>query len=403
MSMAETISRGRAGLSDRAMTIYAALTAVGFSATSSAPTPLYHVYQQTMQLSAATVTAIFAAYSFAMLASFLTVAKLSDYVGRKPMILASLLINAVALVLFITAGSAWELILARIVQGVATGIAITSLGAAIMDTDKANGALLNSVTALIGLMVGSLLAGVLVAFAPLPMQLVYIVLLAITLGEAVVLAAMPETTTHKHGGLKALAPHLSVPAAARPVLIKLLPLNVAGWAFGGFYLSLMPTLVAVATGIASPFIGAAVVSAMMLTAAIAVFALRHVAAERLLLTAMLGLLAGIAVTLGSVYLQSVPLMFLGTVIAGVGFGSAYSGNLRAILPLAGAHERAGLLATYFVESYIAFSVPAVIAGLLAPTLGLVTTTYYYGAVLIVLIVISLLATQQRRPQRQMEI
>jgi len=96
-------------------------------------------------------------------------------------------------------------------------------------------------------------------------------------------------------------------------------------------------------------------------------------------------------------------MIVGTIIAGVGFGNAYSGNLRALLPLAGAHDRAGLLATYFVESYIAFSVPAVIAGLLVPMLGLVTTTYYYGAVLIVLIVISLLATQPRRPARQMEI
>jgi MFS family permease len=338
-----------------------------------------------------------------MLASFLTVARLSDYVGRKPMILAALLINAAALVLFITADSAAQLILARVVQGVATGIAIATLGAAILDTDKTHGALLNSVTAFIGLMLGSLLAGVLVAFAPLPGQLVYIVMLGVTLAEALVLAAMPETTAGKAGALRALKPRLSLPVAARPVLVKLLPLNVAGWALGGFYLSLMPTLVTVATGIASPFIGAAVVSALMLTAAVTVFTLRNLTAERMLLIAMLGLLTGIAVTMGAVYLQSVPLMIAGTVVAGVGFGMAYSGNLQTLLPLAGAHERAGLLATYFVESYIAFSVPAVIAGLLVPTLGLVTTTYYYGAVLIVLIVISLLATQQRQPRRQMEI
>ena len=141
----------------------------------------------------------------------------------------------------------------------------------------------------------------------------------------------------------------------------------------------------------------------MLTASVTVFAFRKLAPARMLMISMIGLIAGIAITLGAVYLQSVPLMILGTIVAGIGFGNAYSGNLRTLLPLAGEHERAGLLAAYFVESYVSFAVPAVIAGLVAPTLGLVTTSYYYGAVLIVLILISLLASLERRPARMMEI
>jgi MFS family permease len=394
--MPALVASPRGVLSTRATTLYAAITAITFSATSSAPTPLYHLYLQDWGLSPALVTVIFAAYAFAMLAAFLTVARLSDYVGRKPMILTALLLNAAALVLFITAGNATELILARIVQGLGTGIALTTLGAAILDTDKVNGALYNSVTAFIGLMVGSLLAGVLVAFAPMPGQLVYIVLLIVTLAEAGVLAVAPETTAGKPGALTVLRPHVSVPKAAMGPLIRLLPLNIAGWALGGFYLSLMPTLVTIATGAKSLFIGAAVVSALMLTAAITVFAFRKLAPARMLIISMLGLIAGIAITLAAVYLQSAPLMILGTVLAGVGFGNAYSGNLRTLLPLAGEQERAGLLAAYFVESYLSFAIPA-------PVFGLVTTTYVYGAVLIVLIMISLIASIERRPQRTLEI
>ena len=403
MSMASIATASRRTLSTGAMTVYAALAAVTFSATSSAPTPLYHVYQQNWGLSPAIVTVIFAAYAGAMLVSFLTIARLSDYIGRRPMILAALLLNAAALVLFITAGNAFELIAARVVQGLGTGIALTTLGATILDTDKANGALLNSVTAFLGLMVGSLLAGVLVAFAPLPTELVYIVLLVVTLAEAAVLLIAPETTTGRQGALQVLKPHVSVPRAAMGPLIRLLPLNIAGWALGGFYLSLMPTLVTITTGTKSVFIGAAVVSALMLTASITVFAFRKLAPARMLTIAMIGLIAGIAITLGAVYLQSVPLMILGTIVAGVGFGNAYSGNLRTLLPLAGEHERAGLLAAYFVESYVSFAVPAVIAGLAAPVLGLVTTSYYYGAVLVVLILISLVASLERKPARMMEI
>lgn len=403
MSMASIATASRRTFSNRAMTLYAAVVAISFSATSSAPTPLYHFYQQSWGLSPAIITVIFAAYAFGMLASFLTIARLSDYVGRRPMILSALLLNAVALVIFITAGSAAELIAARIVQGLGTGIALTTLGAAILDTDKANGALYNSVTAFLGLMVGSLLGGVLVAFAPLPAQLVYIVLLVVTLAEAAVLLVAPETTTGKPGALKVLKPYVSVPKAAMGPLIRLLPLNIAGWALGGFYLSLMPTLVSIATGTKSLFVGAAVVSALMLTASITVFAFRKLAPARMLTISMVGLIAGIAITLGAVYLQSAPLMILGTIVAGVGFGNAYSGNLRTLLPLAGEQERAGLLAAYFVESYVSFAIPAVIAGLAAPVLGLVTTSYYYGAVLIVLILISLVASLERKPARTMEI
>jgi hypothetical protein len=157
----------------------------------------------------------------------------------------------------------------------------------------------------------------------------------------------------------------------------------------------MPTLVAVATGIRSPFIGALVVSALMFTAAIMVFALRGLSPQRLVSMAALAMAAGVAVTLGGIHMQSAVVMIGGTMLAGVGFGAAYAGILRTLLPMAGAHERAGLLAAYFVESYLIFAVPAIIAGLAAPVLGLVWTGEIYGMVLIALNGLSLLAAAER--------
>ena len=403
MSIPAQFARPSASLSPRAATAFAFLTAVSFSAATSAPTPLYHVYQQAMALSPLTITLVFASYAFAMLASFLTVARLSDFVGRKPMILVSLLINALSLLIFITAASAGQLILARVVQGIGNGIAMTTLGAAILDTDAKNGPLYNSVTAFLGLMVGSLLAGTLVAFAPLPTQLVYVVLLAVTLLEAAVLVVVPETTARHPGALHVLVPHAAVPTAARPAMLRLLPLNTAGWALGGFYFSLMPTLVGVATHIDSPFIGGAVVSAMMLAAAVVVFALRHLPAERLISTGMGGLALGIVLTLVGIAVSSAPVMILGTVIVGGGFGSAFAGMLRRLLPLAGPSERAGLLAAFFVASYLAFALPAIAAGLVAPVLGLVTTTYLYQGVLLGLVAASFVAMRPAKVHHLLEV
>ena len=149
---------------------YATLTAITFSAVSAAPTPIYRLYREALGLTPFAITFIFAVYSFTMIAAFLTVARLSDHVGRKPMIASALGLNALALLLFFVAQSAAALILARALQGVATGIALATLGAVIADTAPNGAAMLNSVTAFIGLALGALISGALVAFAPWPMR-----------------------------------------------------------------------------------------------------------------------------------------------------------------------------------------------------------------------------------------
>jgi hypothetical protein len=101
---------------------------------------------------------------------------------------------------------------------------------------------------------------------------------------------------------------------------------------------------------------------------------------------------GVAVSLFGIQQQQVAALLAGTVIAGVGFGSTFSGTLRTLLPTAGPHERAGLLSAFYVQSYLAFALPAVAAGLSVPLIGLSTVAYLYGGVIILLAVISMVAS-----------
>jgi Na+/melibiose symporter-like transporter len=167
---------------------------------------------------------------------------------------------------------------------------------------------------------------------------------------------------------------------------------VAAWALGGLYLSLMPTVVATAMAVHSPWVGGVVVSAMMLTAAVAVATFKDWPARRLILTGTSTLSLGVAVSMFGIHEQQVAALLAGTVIAGVGFGSTFSGTLRTLLPTAEPHQRAGLLSAFYVQSYLAFSLPAVAAGLSVPLIGLSTAAYLYGAVIIVLAVISMVAS-----------
>ncbi len=324
-----------------------------------------------------------------MIAAFLTIARLSDYVGRKPMILLALGLNAVALLLFFAAESAGMLVAARAVQGVATGVALATLGAVITDTAPRSAATLNSMTAFVGLALGAIISGAFIAFAPWPTHLVYAVLLGVTLVEMVVLAWVAETVSPKSGAWSGMKPKLTVPAAAAAPMARLFPLTLSAWALGGFYLSLMPSLMIEATGVRSPLVGAAVVSALMLTGGVASLATRTFDAGKMVRASSALLAAGIVLTVFAIAAGSPAGMFFGTIVAGVGFGAAYGASLRVLLPLASSHERAGLLSAYFVESYLAFALPAVAAGLAAPRFGLVTTALYYGSTLAVSALVTL--------------
>jgi MFS family permease len=379
-------------LSPAAMTAFSFAGAALVSASSSAATPLYRLYQQSMHLTPLMITVVFAVYAVSLLMALLTVGGLSDHVGRRPVILGGLLLNAAAMIVFAHAGTVGELIVARAVQGLCVGTAVTAFGAAILDTSRSHGPLLNSITAFIGLMVGALGAAALVTFAPDPLHLIYEVLLALTAIMVVLLWWMPETVSRAPGALASLWPQASVPRESRAVLIRLTPASVATWALGGFHMSLMPTVVALAMGGSAPWIGGVVLPALLLTATGAVALFRHWPAERLVVFGTGALAIGVAVSLLGLQQHSVGVLFAGTMIAGAGFGSGFSGSLRALLPTAEPHQRAGLLSTFYVVSYLAFSLPAVAAGLAVPLLGLAMVAYVYGAVVILLALISMVAS-----------
>jgi Major Facilitator Superfamily len=376
----------------RAMTLFSFAGAMLIAASSSAVTPLYRLYQETMHLTPFWITVVFSIYVASLLAALLTVGGLSDYVGRRPVILAALLANAAAMILFAEARDVGQLILARAVQGLSVGIGTTAFGAAILDTDRLRGPLLNSVTAFLGMTLGALGTAALITFAPDPLHMIYEALLGLTVLMIVLLWAMPESAQRKSGAWASLRPHVSVPRQSMAILVRLTPANVATWSLAGLYLSLIPSVVATTMRVVSPWSGGVVVSALMITAAIAVAAFRNWPARRLILIGTSVLSLGVAVSMAGIQQHEVAALLIGTMIAGVGFGSTFSGAFRALLPTAEPNQRAGLLSAFYVQCYLAFSLPAVAAGLSVPVIGLSTAAYIYGAAVIALALISMIAS-----------
>jgi MFS family permease len=367
-----------------------------FLAGSSAPTPLYAVYQAAWGFSPITVTVVFGVYAIAVLSALLVAGSLSDHLGRRPVLLAATALQVVAMALFVVAQGVGGLVAARVVQGLSTGAAAGAVGAGMVDIHRAKGTVANSIAPQLGTATGAILSGLMVTFLPMPTRLVYVVLGLVFAAQFAGVALMAESVTPRPGALASLRPRFRLPMQARGPLAVAAPALIASWALVGFYGSLGPAVARRLTGSHSAAVGGVVLFVLAATGAASVFLLRARSAHVMLVIGTSALTAGVAATTLAIAHASVPLFFTGLVIAGTGFGAAFQGALRAVLPLARPHERAGVLSILYVIAYLAMGVPAILGGVrVVYGGGLLSTAREYGLVVMALAVTALVGTLLR--------
>jgi hypothetical protein len=304
-----------------------------------------------------------------------------------------------ALVVFATADGVTALMVARIVQGLATGAAAGTIGAGLLDLSHSRGTIANGVGPIAGTATGSVGSGLFVEFLPEPTHLVYLVLLGAMVVQFVGVLWMPETSVRKPGALASLTPQVGLPSGARRPLLVAVPVLVAVWSLAGLYGSLGPTLVRLVSGSDSVALGGLSLTVLAGSAAITVFFVHSLAADRVMAYGTAAVVVGVGITLVGIDNASTALFFVGGVVAGAGFGAGFQGALRTVLPHAAPHERAGVLSTIYVVCYLAMGLPAVAAGyLVVHSGGVLATAREFSVVVMALGAAALVGLLVTRPR-----
>lgn len=358
--------------------------AVSFLAASSVPTPLYGVYQERWGFSSITGTAVFAVYALSVLGALLVVGRLSDHLGRRPLLLVGIALQVVGLLFFLVATGATELFVARFMQGLSTGAAIGALGAGMLDLDGRRGPRFTSVAPMVGTGLGAVASGAFVQYLPAPTHLVYVVLFVVFAAQGIAVLLMPETVGRRPGALASLRPTFALPRALRGPVLAAAPALIATWSLAGLYGSLGPALVHRVVAADNRMLGGAALFVLAISGASIVVLLEGVAPRMLMALGIGALFLGVGITMLAADVSAAG-FFLAAVVAGAGFGAAFQGALRTVVTAAQPHERAGVISVLFVISYLAFGIPAVLAGVLVVATGdILTTLYIYGSVVMVL-------------------
>ena len=370
---------------------------------SGTPSPLYGTYRELWGFSPVVLTLVYATYAFGVLTTLILAGRLSDEIGRRPVLLGALGTLMGATVLFMFADSVVWLFVARGIQGLATGAALSAAAAALLDLhprrDTAGVGLANGVVSAGGMGLGVLVSAALVELAPAPRVVPYALLLVLFAVAFAGAWLMPEPV-ERRARVRLTPQRPSVPPVVRrPFLLAALGV-LSSWSIGGLFLSLGPQLSAELFHSSDHLLAGFSVFLLAGSGAVAQLVCGKSAPWAGASLGSLALAAGMVLIVWAASVGSSALYVTGAVIGGAGFGVAFLGALRA-LSVAIPHERrAEVMSAFYIVAYASLSLPAILAGVLVTPLGLRVTFEIFGSAVALLALVVALEAWRTRPRTE---
>jgi MFS family permease len=402
-TFATTAAPERRTLSPRlAFALVAAIIGLALFA-SGTPSPLYGTYRELWGFSPAVLTLVYATYAFGVLATLIVAGRISDEVGRRPVLLVALGTLMGATVVFMVADSVVWLFVARGIQGLATGLALGAASAAMLDLhprrDPAGVGLTNGVVSAGGMGLGVLVSATLIELLPAPRVLPYVVLFVLFAIALLGVARMPEPVADR--SRPRLTPQRpSVPAAVRrPFTLAALAV-ISSWSVGGLFLSLGPQLSASLFHTNDHLVAGSSVFALAGSGAAAQLLFGRTAPWLGAAAGSVALSAGLLLIVLAAATDSSVVFLVGAIIGGAGFGVAFLGALRSLSAAIPPAHRAEVMSAFYVVAYASLSLPAILAGIVVTPVGLEPTFEIFGSVIAGLALVVAVEAWRTRPRTQ---
>lgn len=378
--------------------VTAALSFTAIYMASSAPIPLFAVYRQTLGLNHSDLSWAAAAYFVGAITALLMCARLSDFLGRRTVIFANLLLAVFGCLIFADLANSAMLLAGRFIQGLSCGLASSAVAAYVVDNAPKSptwmGAVVTGAAPMIGLAAGSLASGALRQYGSGSLSLIFILSMAVLVVCALLLMICPETVLRRKGALHSLTPQIRIPAHIRPFLPAACAIFVGTWSIGGFYMPFSASMAAEQLHTDNTFVAATIFACMMTPYLIGgplAGRMKPVNAQRAGMTVFTLCIAGVIASLRA---GSVPFFLLATIGAGAALGVAFTGSLRTMLGNIAPEDRAGVLSSVFLISYSGAALPNMIIGRLAGDADLLGIAAGYGILIFLCCILTVAAARE---------
>ena len=326
------------------------------------PSPLYGLYRERDNLSALTITIVYAIWAAGTIAALIAVPYVAQRIGRR-----GVMLTAVA-TMIAAAGelAAWKalpgLLLGRLLTGVAVGLAAGTAIAYLIELrlradSTAPPALARTIGTSVNvgaLGIGPLVAGFVASWAGDPLSLPYFVWIALGAVALVGLAFAPET---------------GAPAAARAPFSVRLPVpagaaTLAAFAANGLFAGLSGLFLATTFHHASHALAGTTLFIVFTAGVLSQLATGTLPASRVFALGTASMLLGLVLLVISVRLSSpsLALFLVSGGLIGAGAGAVFKGTTGLVLDGTAPESRVAMTAELLIALFIGLSVPVIGAG-----------------------------------------
>ena len=366
------------------------LTAMAFS---TVPSPLYSLYQQRDGFSTFTVTIVFAVYAVGVIISLLLAGHVSDWVGRKKILIPALGLELVAAILFLTAPNLPILLVARFVTGLGVGMITATATAHLHElhakhrptATPARFEMVSTAANIGGLGVGPLIAGILAQWVDGPLRTPYIVFAVLLVLSMIGIALAPETVAELPVRPSYRPQRISADHGDRGRYIAAAAAGFASFAVFGLFTSVAPGFVAGTLGHPSRALGGLIVFAVFGGAAVAQTLTTRLSASAKMALGIAAQAVGVIALVVGMHELNLATFLLGGIVAGIGAGVLFKAAVGTVVAMAAPAKRSEALAGLFLISYLGLSIPALGIGIATRTIDATTAMTWLGGILLVLL------------------
>jgi MFS family permease len=357
------------------------------------PIPLYTLWGADLGFGASTTTWIFAIYVLGTLLALVFFGGLSDQVGRRPLVLAALVVTIVSTLLFLNATSVTMLLLGRLLSGVGVGLITSPATAALAESyrgsNQAVPAMVSTAANMGGLGLGPLVAGVFAQYLPAPTTLIFLVFLAAVVAAAVVTFLIRETHPRQPGAAVSWTLRVGVPRSARKVYVRSAIAVFPTFTLLGLFSSLTPRFIRETLDLHNLVIAGLATFVLFEVGVTAQLTMRRRSAQWLILRGLPALIVSLALVLTGLLFVSFPIFALGTIIGGFGAGMSFLGGLRQLSASVPHPSHAKAVAAYFIAAQSGLALPVLAIGALTTVVSLSAATAGVIGVVVVLAALAL--------------
>lgn len=367
-------------------------------AASAAPIPLYEHFAQALNLTKGDLAMTSVMYFAGTIIALLFFARISNYWGRKKAIYLILILGILGCAAFIFADSEWIILCGRFIQGVASGLASSTVMAFILDNEPKSlpniGVAITSSGPNLGLIVGAVITGIFVEFLASDSLFIFELLIGILILCFILIFLSKETIAPKAGILRSLSPKIKLPQNVKPLLLPAACTSFASWSFGGFYQSYSATIAIQIFNLNDTFIASLVFVSFIGPIAIGAMLVKNYDGFKAQAYGMSAYIVSLIALYLSLFSQNLWLYLAINIIAGFFSGLMFAGSLKTILSITDIHDRADVLSAIYVISYGGAALPNLIISQIAYRFELTQLVFGYVVLAVVCYIVLLFSRRK---------